>query len=74
MQGVLGVLGIICLYFIYVFLPETSHFSAEGAKMELKQTKVNRNFLSVNPLRSLWLLRSPIFFMMVRLFFEIGLS
>lgn len=68
MQGTLGVLGIITLYFICVFLPETSHFSAEGGKTELKNTKVVRNFMSVNPLRPLWLLRSPPFFMIVRLF------
>ncbi|KJA19694.1 hypothetical protein HYPSUDRAFT_856658 [Hypholoma sublateritium FD-334 SS-4] len=63
MQGALGVTGIITLYFIWVFLPETSHFSADGGKTELKNTKVLRNFISVNPLRPLWLLRSPPFFM-----------
>jgi hypothetical protein len=56
MQLALGVMGALVFIAIFLFLPEPSHPGARGVdKLQAGSSK----FVFVNPLRPLWLLRSP---------------
>ena len=64
-----GLLGIILMYF---FFPETSHPGTRGqVKRHMEQqhyqhtAQAKWSFVWINPLKSLWLLRSPNMFAMV---------
>lgn len=65
-----GLVGFILMYF---FLPETSHPGTRGQEKRLLQqenchhsTPVRWNFVWLNPLKSLWLLRGPNLLAIVR--------
>jgi hypothetical protein len=67
MHGVLGLLGLVAFTTIYFLFPETSQPGARGIdKMKSELGTSSRSFVFINPLRSLWLLRSPIMFLIVR--------
>jgi hypothetical protein len=67
MSGVQGLLGLIAFTTIYFLFPETSQPGARGIdKMKPEDGTSSRSFVFINPLRSLWLLRSPIMFLIVR--------
>ncbi|EGO22023.1 hypothetical protein SERLADRAFT_475141 [Serpula lacrymans var. lacrymans S7.9] len=57
MQLILGVWGLIEILLVFLFLPETSHPGTRG-KDKIPESERGR-FKLVNPLDSLWLLRSP---------------
>jgi len=60
MHGILGLLGLIAFTTIYFLFPETSQPGARGIdKMKAEQGSSPRSFVFINPLHSLWLLRSP---------------
>ena len=62
MQGILGLIGLIAFSTIYFLFPETSQPGARGID-KLKATNEidsSKSFIFVNPLQSLWLLRSPV--------------
>jgi len=64
MDGVQGLLGLIAFTTIYFLFPETSQPGARGIdKMKSEDGTSSRSFVFINPLRSLWLLRSPIMFL-----------
>jgi len=52
MQLSLGVMGGIIFVFVILFLPETGHLGSTPRQGRCK-------FLTVNPLKPLWLMRSP---------------
>lgn len=52
MQLILGVMGGIIVVFIFLLLPETGHLRSTPSQGRWK-------FLTVNPLKPLWLVRSP---------------
>ena len=62
MQGILGLLGLIAFTTIYFLFPETSQPGAKGIdKMKAaNEIDSSKSFIFINPLQSLWLLRSPI--------------
>lgn len=65
MQYALGICGMIAFAAVAAFLPETAHPMTRGIdKLPLPQVfsglgQQHRKFVWVNPLASLWLLRSP---------------
>lgn len=63
MQYALGICGLIALMAVAYFLPETAHPKTRGVdryQESLKEPEqLCRRFFLVNPLASLWLLRSP---------------
>ena len=68
MQGMLGLVGLIAFITIYFFFPETSQPGARGIDKMKATGRINssRSLIFINPLRSIWLLRSPIMLSMVR--------
>jgi hypothetical protein len=68
MQGMLGLVGLIAFIAVYYFFPETSQPGARGIdKMKATDgTNSSRSLIFINPLQSIWLLRSPIMLSMVR--------
>lgn len=62
MQGFLCVVGLIAFTTIYFLFPETSQPGARGIdKMKARnEIDSSKSFIFINPLESLWLLRSPI--------------
>jgi MFS family permease len=61
MQLALAMGGSLALGTMYRFFPETSHPNSLGVdKAKFLETKPGRNFKFINPVRSLWLLRSPL--------------
>ena len=63
MQGILGLVGLIAFTTIYFDFPETSQPGARGIdKMKAANDEIDssKSFIFINPLQSLWLLRSPI--------------
>ena len=67
MQGFLGLVGLIAFTTIYFLFPETSQPGARGIdKMKARnEIDSSKSFIFINPLESLWLLRSPIMLAMV---------
>ncbi|KAF7336682.1 putative drug/proton antiporter YHK8 [Mycena venus] len=59
MQFILGFSGAIGFIFILVLLPETSHPGTRGVDKLMRETNGTQKYAFVNPLKSLWLLRSP---------------
>ena len=68
MQGSLGLVGLIAFITIYFLFPETSQPGARGIdKMKAaNQIDSSKSFIFINPLQSLWLLRSPTMLATVR--------
>jgi hypothetical protein len=62
MQGILGLIGLIAFTTIYFLFPETSQPGARGIdKMKAaNEIDSSKTFIFINPLQSLWLLRSPV--------------
>ena len=62
MQGLLGLIGLIAFTVIYFLFPETSQPGTRGIdKMKARnEIDPSKSFIFINPLESLWLLRSPI--------------
>ena len=62
MQGFLGLVGLIAFTTIYFLFPETSQPGARGIdKMKAaNEIDSSTSFIFINPLKSLWLLRSPV--------------
>ena len=75
MHGILGLLGLIAFTTIYFLFPETSQPGTRGIeKMKAKEhglgsSSSSTSFVFINPLRSLWLLRSPIMVLIVSCLF-----
>lgn len=83
MQYVLGGCGTLAFLAVWFFLPETSHPGARGID-QLHESIASddiggkgmgglrrRGVVWINPLASLWLLRSPNLFAVVRLIFHV---
>ena len=70
MQGILGLVGLIAFITVYFLLPETSQPGARGIDKMRAANGINssRSFIFINPLQSVWLLRSPLMLSMVRSF------
>lgn len=70
MQAVQGLLGFIALAFVIACLPETMRLGTRGIDtsnaMDLKEKRATR-LVFLNPLSPLWLMKSPILLMTVRL-------
>ena len=68
MQSILGITGCIIFTSMMLFFPETSHPGARGVdKLQLESTRgAPRSLVFINPLRTLWLLRSPNILALVR--------
>jgi hypothetical protein len=67
-QVVIGLVGLIIFTAMYFLFPETSQPGARGID-EMKGTNgtdSSRSFVFINPLQSLWLLRSPAILLTVR--------
>lgn len=61
MQLVLALAGLMALGTMYLIFPETSHPGSLGVyKAKALGGKAKRTYKFINPLRSLWLLRSPL--------------
>ena len=69
MHGILGLLGLIAFTTIYYLFPETSQPGSRGIDKMKAEHGSSRPFVFINPLRSLWLLRSPIMLLIVRSLF-----
>ena len=70
MHGIQGLLGLIAFTTIYFLFPETSQPGTRGIdKMKAKHGSSSSSFVFINPLRPLWLLRSPIMLLIVSFFF-----
>ncbi|KAJ6531870.1 major facilitator superfamily domain-containing protein [Mycena capillaripes] len=59
MQFILGLSGAVGFIFILILLPETSHPGTRGMDKLIRETNGAKKYAFVNPLKSLWLLRSP---------------
>jgi len=60
MQGSLGIVGFAAFCAMYFFFPDTSHPGSRGIdKLAADDPKRQRTIIFINPLRPLWLLRSP---------------
>ncbi|KAJ6576582.1 MFS general substrate transporter [Mycena vulgaris] len=59
MQFILALSAAIGFVFILVLLPETSHPGTRGVEKLIRDTNGAKRYAFVNPLKSLWLLRSP---------------
>jgi len=63
MQYALGICGLIAFVAVAAFLPETTHPKTRGVDRLQESLKASgqphRKYFWVNPLASLWLLRSP---------------
>jgi hypothetical protein len=59
MQYALGLSGAAGFVFILILLPETSHPGTRGVDKLMRETNGAQKYVFVNPLKSLWLLRSP---------------
>ena len=70
MQGILGLLGLIAFTTIYFLFPETSQPGARGIDKMRAANEIDssKSFVFINPLQSLWLLRSPIMLSIVSSF------
>ena len=68
MHGILGLLGLIAFTTFYFLFPETSQPGARGIE-RMKAEHGSSSFVFINPLRSLWLLRSPTMLLIVSNFF-----
>jgi hypothetical protein len=66
MQFILALSGAIGFVFILVLLPETSHPGTRGVDKLIRATNGAKKYALVNPLKSLWLLRSPNLLAVVR--------
>ena len=72
MQSILGLAGLIAFTTIYFLLPETSQPGERGIdKVKANGTQSSGSFVFINPLQSLWLLRSPSMLLIVGLFYAI---
>ena len=62
MQGILALVGLIAFTTFYFLFPETSQPGTRGIdKMKAaNEIDSSKSFIFINPLQSLWLLRSPI--------------
>ena len=69
MQVILGLLGLIGYITIYFFFPETIHPGATGIDKMKAANGIDSPtpFIFINPLKSLWLLRSPALLLTVRI-------
>ena len=70
MQGGLGLLGLVAFTTIYFLFPETSQPGARGIDKMKAANGINssKSFIFINPLESLWLLRSPVMLAIVSFF------
>ena len=69
MQGSLGLVALIAFILIYFFFPETSQPGARGIdKINATNDGLDSSspLIFINPLQSLWLLRSPSMLLVVR--------
>ena len=70
MYGILSLVGLIGFTTFYFLFPETSQPGARGIENlnAAKENGSSTSFKFINPLESLWLLRSPAMLLTVRFF------
>ncbi len=67
MQGCLFIFAVAMLFVFLFYFPETSHPGARGVDKVIEEGG-RLGFVFLNPLSSLWLLRSPNIFLVVGIF------